>query len=103
VKGRQAAIALLVMALGAFAPLDAQTPIDITADFDVSYVIGLEENTYSGTGTLEPFGNALIQTAETFSGDAVVFLNATFSIATCLAIKTMDYSERAARRGLRGL
>jgi Viral BACON domain len=76
----QAAIALFLVSV-AGAPLHAQTPIDITADFDIDYVLGLEENVYSGAGTIEPFGAATVSATETFSGDSTV-INATFSIAT---------------------
>ena len=78
---RHAAIALVVAGLSVGVPLHAQTPIEITADFDISYVLGTEESTYSGTGTIEPFGAATLNATEIFSGAAAT-INATFSISS---------------------
>jgi uncharacterized protein (TIGR03437 family) len=57
----------------------AQTTTPITFNFDVDYVLGITENTYTGSGTIAPFGNATFQAVETFTGG--VLISVTFTVA----------------------
>ncbi len=57
----------------------AQTTTPITLNFDVDYVLGIVENTYTGAGTIAPFGNATFQAVETFT--AGIQISVTFTVA----------------------
>ena len=56
----------------------AQTTTQITFNFNVDYVLGMVENTYTGAGTLAPFGSTTFQAVETFSP---VQISVTFTVA----------------------
>lgn len=50
----------------------AQTTTQITLNFNVDYVLGLTVNTYTGSGTIAPFGSATFQAEETFTPGPLV-------------------------------
>jgi uncharacterized protein (TIGR03437 family) len=56
----------------------AQTTTQITFNFNVDYVLGMVENTYTGSGTLAPFGSTTFQAVETF---APIQISVTFTVA----------------------
>jgi uncharacterized protein (TIGR03437 family) len=56
----------------------AQTTTQITFNFNVDYVLGMVENTYTGSGTLAPFGSTTFQAVETFSPAQI---SVTFTVA----------------------
>jgi adhesin/invasin len=62
-------------------PARAQNTISLTFDFETNYVLGATASQYSGTGTIQPFGNATVKAVETFSGTSAP-ITATFTISS---------------------
>ena len=56
---------LLILASGLAQAQTTTTPI--TLNFDIDYVLGDVENTYTGTGAIAPFGSATLQGVESFN------------------------------------
>jgi adhesin/invasin len=63
------------------APAQAQTTTAITLDFDVTYAASANENHYSGTGSIHPFGNATLQAVQTFSSAGSPIMS-TFTVSS---------------------
>ena len=57
----------------------AQTTKQISLNFEVDYVLGTTEDTYTGLGTIAPFGNATLQGTATFAPG--VQISVTFTVA----------------------
>ena len=57
----------------------AQTTTPITLNFDVDYVLGEVENTYTGTGSIAPFGSATLQGVASF--DPAPQISVTFTVS----------------------
>jgi uncharacterized protein (TIGR03437 family) len=58
--------------------VQAQTTTPITLNFDVDYVLGEVENTYTGTGTIAPYGGATLQGVASF--DPAPQISVTFTV-----------------------
>jgi uncharacterized protein (TIGR03437 family) len=70
----------ILAAFALIAPAQTQTTTTpITLNFNVDYVLGTTENTYTGTGTITPFGNATLQGTETFTTG--IQISVTFTVA----------------------
>ncbi len=61
-------------------PAQAQTTTQMTLQFTVDYVLSLAKNTYTGSGSITPFGSATFQGVETFAG-GTANIAITFSVA----------------------
>ena len=69
-------LATLVLAACA---AQAQTTTPITFSFTVDYVLGATLDTYTGTGTIAPFGSSTLQATATFNPGAAI--SVTFTVA----------------------
>lgn len=58
---------VVILFLLALVPAHAQITTQFSLDFDVSFIIGNDVNHYTGTGALNPFGNATLTGTESFS------------------------------------